>query len=54
MEYNSLFGSKDLADVFVEGFRAAVDTIDLDDTAFCNPPEKLLTGEWSVTYGIGC
>jgi len=51
MEYIELFGSKDLAEMFVLGFQAAVDMID-DDHAFCNSPEELSTEEWSVTYGI--
>ena len=53
MEYTELFGAKDFAESFVQGFKAAIDTVD-DDHAFCNPPEELSTGEWSVTYGIGC
>jgi hypothetical protein len=53
MEHKELFASKDEAFVFIKGFEAAIETMD-DDHGFINEPEQLHTGEWVVTYGLGC
>jgi hypothetical protein len=51
MDYFDLFGTKDAALAFVQGFEAAVTLID-DDHAFCEPPFQTVTGDWKVEYGF--
>jgi hypothetical protein len=50
MEDFELFATKEAAQAFVQGYRAAVDLID-DDHAYILEPYLLPTGEWRVCFG---
>jgi hypothetical protein len=46
-----LFPTKELADVFVQGFKAGLEIADGDSGFAIDAPFQLPTGEWRVNYG---
>jgi len=53
MDDYEIFGTKDEAVAFINGYETAVSLID-DDHTVISMPELTATGDWRVNYGHHC